>query len=272
MKLLYKLFPEVFKWNRKAYCLYYHKNGKNIYNAFSVKRNKKFIDEYLEDDKSIYNKVLRVSENGYKWLTDFIFFLKVTDIIDKSNLKMQMRPNIVNAFLNYQVGDYLTALKDFNKLVYDYNDLYEYLFYYMRRCEHVLSIPLIEGFKTGPLMPKENKTKYNRGAFLEVFHSEIHFSLDLIKWKYKPKNYPIYNYPIRCKWCGRFIFYIDPNQTLNNYCIQCKRMYPAPSFLWDSPDGRAYSYFKGSFKEDDFYEEFEEDYEVQPKREKKDIF
>ncbi|MCX6166003.1 MAG: hypothetical protein NTU73_14270 [Ignavibacteriae bacterium] len=187
MKLLYKLFPPVFKWNRKAYCLYYHKNGKNIYNAFSINGNKKVVNEYLKDNFSKHHKVLRVSEDGYKSLTEFYVLQKATDTFSDSDLKMQMLPKIGNAFVNYQVGDYLTALKNFNELVYEYNNLYEYLFYYMRRCEHVLSIPLIEGNITSPLMPPELKTQYNRGGFLEVFHSEIDFALDLIKSKYNMK-------------------------------------------------------------------------------------
>jgi hypothetical protein len=74
----------------------------------------------------------------------------------------------------------------------------------------------------------------------------------------------------RCKWCGNFTAYVDPNEPTfgmfsdSNSCSICGRMYPMPSWMWDSPDGRSYSYYRESFIDVEFYEEFESDYKPQP--------
>ena len=75
----------------------------------------------------------------------------------------------------------------------------------------------------------------------------------------------------RCKRCGRYTPYIDPDtptfgfDTSANSCRACGRMYPMPSWMWDSPDGRAYSYYRMSFKEEEFSDEFEHDYDPRPR-------
>jgi hypothetical protein len=48
-------------------------------------------------------------------------------------------------------------------------------------------------------------------------------------------------------------------------------MYPMPSWTWDSPDGRAYSYYRMSFKEEEFYNEFELDYDPNPRCRRRSI-
>ena len=68
--------------------------------------------------------------------------------------------------------------------------------------------------------------------------------------------------------CGKW----DPNVptfgfTHDNDCGHCGRMYPMPSWVWDSPCGRAYSYFRSSHNSKEFDEEFEQDYEVEKRRE-----
>ncbi len=72
---------------------------------------------------------------------------------------------------------------------------------------------------------------------------------------------------IRCKYCGHYTRYIDPDQGLayfgTNNCDHCFRGYPAPDFVWDSLDGQAYIYYRRSVSEEEFYEEFEELFDVE---------
>lgn len=71
---------------------------------------------------------------------------------------------------------------------------------------------------------------------------------------------------VRCKYCGHFTPYIDPNQGFaylgTNNCLVCSRGYPVPDFAWDGIDGQAYIYYRNSVKESQFYSEFEELYDV----------
>ena len=73
---------------------------------------------------------------------------------------------------------------------------------------------------------------------------------------------------VRCKYCGHFTPYIDPNQGFAyldaNNCQVCGRGYPAPDFAWDGVDGQAYIYYRHSVTEPQFYSEFEEQYDVHP--------
>jgi hypothetical protein len=66
---------------------------------------------------------------------------------------------------------------------------------------------------------------------------------------------------LRCKYCGHYIDYIDPNGEsaylgMNN-CRICRRSYPMPSIFWDSFEGQTYIYGRGSVPEKIFYEDFE---------------
>jgi len=66
---------------------------------------------------------------------------------------------------------------------------------------------------------------------------------------------------IRCKYCGRYIQYIDPNKPTfgfmeTNSCNECNRMYPAPDFNWDSWAGLEYIENRHSVPEEAFYKEF----------------
>ena len=73
---------------------------------------------------------------------------------------------------------------------------------------------------------------------------------------------------VRCKYCGHFTPYLDPNQGFayldTNNCQVCGRGYPAPDFAWDGVDGQAYIYYRHSVTEPQFYSEFEEQYDVYP--------
>lgn len=75
-------------------------------------------------------------------------------------------------------------------------------------------------------------------------------------------------FKVRCKYCGHFTPYIDPNQGFaylnTNNCQICGRGYPAPDFAWDGIDGQAYIYYRHSVTEPQFYAEFEEQYDAYP--------
>ena len=126
--------------------------------------------------------------------------------------------------MEYEKGNYEIALRYLNLLIKK-QSFEPFLYYYKRICERVIS---------------QNPNSKN------------------IRDK------------IRCKWCGQFTQYIDPNVPTyglfpqSNSCSSCGRMYPSPSWVWDSEEGRAYSYYRGSFIDKEFYEEFEEDYEPTP--------
>lgn len=73
---------------------------------------------------------------------------------------------------------------------------------------------------------------------------------------------------LRCKWCGHYTPYVDPNTGWayfnGNNCTRCDRGYPMPDFGWDSLDGQAYIYYRGSVTERVFYQGFERNYDVNP--------
>jgi hypothetical protein len=123
-----------------------------------------------------------------------------------------------------------------------------YIFYYMRVCERVLAIPLTQ--------------------------EQMGYEAKLARYRALPKwlrwTMLGFEFHIRCKWCGQYTRYVPPDvptfgfATFSNSCLSCDRMYPMPSWLWDSPDGRAYSYYRMSFSNEEFYEEFERDYDPKP--------
>lgn len=66
---------------------------------------------------------------------------------------------------------------------------------------------------------------------------------------------------IRCKYCGKYTNYIDPNEPTfgiihKNNCSKCGRMYFAPSFYWDSWGGMEYIIERHSVPDEKFYEEY----------------
>jgi len=77
-------------------------------------------------------------------------------------------------------------------------------------------------------------------------------------------------YKIRCKYCGSYTYYINPNEDFalmhsNNNCSICGRMYPMPSKDWDTFQGQLYIYDRGSVTDKEFYEEFEKEHPEIPK-------
>ena len=85
----------------------------------------------------------------------------------------------------------------------------------------------------------------------------------LIKWLSRSPEFKI-----RCKYCGHYTPYIDPNYGVayfgQNNCIRCGRSYPTPDFSWDGIDGQAYIYYRRSVPEEEFYRKFEVKYDVSP--------
>jgi hypothetical protein len=149
----------------------------------------------------------------------------------------------------YTRGEYSEAKKYLIASVDRIPEFKPYLLHYIRLCERVLAMPLTRDDKRYAA----DATRYlSRASWLRKF-----FRAPLLK--------------MRCKWCGRYTPYIDPDtptfgfDTLANSCRFCGRMYAMPSWVWDSPDGRAYSYYRMSFKEEVFYSEFETDYDPIPR-------
>jgi hypothetical protein len=159
-----------------------------------------------------------------------------------------LRSCLADANTNYDSGKYVIALKLLNNALGALPGLEPYLFYYIRVCEHVLSIPLTQ-------------------SELE-YEAKVAKYLSLPQWWQKLATPPAST--IRCKWCGRYTSAKEPDiptygfDASANACGYCSKMYPAPSWLWDSPDGRAYSYYRMSFKERSFYSEFEKDFNPEP--------
>ena len=148
----------------------------------------------------------------------------------------------------YDQGEYPKAQQHLKWSLKRMPALEPLIFYYVRVCEHVLAIPLTK--------------------------EEVQYEAKLARYRALPKwlrwTMPGFEFRMRCKWCGRYTRHIHPDvptfgfDTLSNTCLFCSRMYPMPSWLWDSLDGRAYSYYRMSFSGDDFYEEFERDYNPTP--------
>ena len=128
---------------------------------------------------------------------------------------------------HYQRGEYQNAYNNLRKSLEKLPAFKPYLFNYIRICERVLKTPLADEDRPSELS-------------------------------------------VRCKYCGRHAPYEDPNtptfgfDSSANSCEHCGRMYPMPSWTWDSPEGRAYSYYRMSFSDDVFYDEFERDYNPHP--------
>lgn len=68
---------------------------------------------------------------------------------------------------------------------------------------------------------------------------------------------------VRCKYCGQYTHYIDPNEPTfgfadTNNCSKCNRMYPMPDFYWDGWEGLEYMENRHSVPDDQFYQEYTE--------------
>lgn len=155
---------------------------------------------------------------------------------------------------HYDTGWYEEALEYLNQSLQKMPELEPYFFYYIRVCKRVLSIPLTED---------EIRYEKERKHYLSRLQSLPRW----LRWVV-----PKIQNCIRCKWCGRYTRFLHPDvptfgfNTYSNSCEYCEGMYPMLSWMWDSPDGRAYSYYRMSFSPENkqFYEEFLKDYQPEP--------
>lgn len=70
---------------------------------------------------------------------------------------------------------------------------------------------------------------------------------------------------LRCKYCGRFVRYLDPDgwSIVNGiWCSKCSRSYPMPSLVWDSVGGQAYMFYRRSVRDTDFYRDAMEHFTI----------
>lgn len=165
-------------------------------------------------------------------------FNQITTIISD----LQLQQEVINGLMYYEMGAYEKALLIFQKSILAFPETKNQLEVFMKICVNVIK-------KSGY---KENIIN------VDSFGKQ-----------------PLTGKNIRCKWCGTTIKYIDPNQSIygfmpqNNSCSSCKRSYPMPSIMWDSVEGLAYSYYRGSFPEVKFYKDYETDFNPNPKTTKK---
>ncbi len=146
----------------------------------------------------------------------------------------------------YNTAEYEDALSHFSEATREFTQLIDELDPHIRICRRVVSA---------------EKSPEDR-AYLDKVK----------KWEKTSRLVKLFSkapvLKVRCKHCGHFTPYIDPNQGFayldTNNCQVCGRGYPAPDFAWDGVDGQAYIYYRHSVTEPQFYSEFEEQYDVHP--------
>jgi hypothetical protein len=148
----------------------------------------------------------------------------------------------------YNAGEYESALEQFAETVHEHPEMAEEIQPHLRICKRVVgSTPTSEDIEHCNSVKKWDRLP----RILRFFRTKPLFKM-------------------RCKYCGHYISYLPPNYGLaylgSSNCELCGRGYPAPDFVWDGVDGQAYIYYRNSVTEDDFYEEFEEQYDVSPDR------
>jgi hypothetical protein len=145
----------------------------------------------------------------------------------------------------YNQGDYEGALSYFMKSVAEVPAFEEELRPHINICKRVTHFVL----SPRDIGYRDACSKWERLPFF-------------IKWF---KRAPLLK--LRCKHCGHFTAYLDPNEGLaylgGNNCENCGRGYPIPDFAWDGIDGQAYIYYRNSVTEKEFYKEFETQFDVE---------
>ena len=163
------------------------------------------------------------------------------------------------AMISYEIGQYERTLRNLTWCIEECPDMENYVVCYKQICERVIATPLSEGeleYESNPLVYLFGNSPI-RDTLGERLKLKRRISKDLAL---------LGNFEVRCKWCGRYTKYVSPDidfgwMVSENECKACHRKYPMPSFRWDSPEGRAYSYYRRSFRDDQvFYDEFERDY------------
>jgi hypothetical protein len=107
-----------------------------------------------------------------------------------------------------------------------------------------------------------NQTSYADHFRIVNFILAICFAIIIFFVHFTMKKYTASKKLVRCKYCGRYIRYIDPDtprlaSAITNNCHYCGRMYPVPDFYWDSWEGLEYIKQQHSVPEPDFYSELQ---------------
>lgn len=171
----------------------------------------------------------------------------INAILDVNNIenKPDMHRLVSEVCHLYESAAYLQADYRIGLALEKEPGLHPYLYYYKRICERVLAVPL--------------------NAQEKAYEARCIHRRKLPPWLRWLRTVEVMG---QCKWCARYTEWISPNAPIHetNTCLHCKRMYPMPSVIWDSPEGRAYCYYRGSHDDPAFYAEFERDYDVEPRR------
>lgn len=201
-------------------------------------------DEYEDMDGKIYP---RASLKDFQTVRARIFDRGLKQLGNENGDRFLL-PGI-NA---YNTGCYAEALKAFEEAARLFPFIRDEVAPHMEFCRRVLATPLDE-----------------RDREYEELVAQWWRKPRLLRWILeKIKSRSLVYVQLRCKWCGHYTPFVDPNSGWaymgENNCTRCGRGYPMPDFAWDSLDGQAYIYYRGSVTENAFYQEFEEKYEVDP--------
>ena len=158
----------------------------------------------------------------------------------------ESEPILIPGVNSYNAANYESSLKSFTETTDKFKQLCDELAPHIEICKRVLKVNL----NSEDRKYEENLAKWNdTSKVLRIFKTEP-------------------EYKIRCKYCGHYTPYHDPEDGVayldTNNCTSCGRGYPVPDFAWDGIDGQAYIYYRNSVKETEFYREFENRYEVEP--------
>jgi hypothetical protein len=175
-------------------------------------------------------------------------FEELTSMLDRNR---ELGAIIESAALHYELGSYSSALAYFEIALRRFPAVQAHLYYHVRVCRRVLGCALL---------PSE--------AFWERANIGNRLFATFLN-KIGMKVWPWYR--VRCKWCGHLTRFVHPDRPTYGFaghlngCSVCHNYYPMPSFYWDSPEGRSYSYGRQSFGfgangSPVFYEEFQRDY------------
>jgi len=158
----------------------------------------------------------------------------------------ESEPTLIPAINYYNLANYGMALNSFRKTIDKFPVLNDELMPHIDICKRVLKVNL-----------NSYDTEYEQ---------------NLYKWNNTIRIFRLFKsapiYKIRCKYCGHYTPYIHPDAGLayfhTNNCQICGRGYPVPDFAWDGIDGQAYIYYRHSVLEKEFYQEFDNRYDVWP--------
>lgn len=204
------------------------------------------MDNYFTETIVLYNKgKYEEALKGLEKLSEFNDNLKISLIphIEKcKNIKNKMLTNIDKRHLKNQA-----ILKHFgwiDKLKY-FTGAVSFVFFALLSGDPEEGITFLDNFSEHPEYLVWAIVLAILTFLLHIFMRKFTISVGLI----------------RCKYCGRYTEYIDPNEPTygfidRNNCSKCNRMYPVPDFYWDSWEGLEYMESRKSVSEGAFYKEY----------------